>query len=144
MKANTNKVLILLAGLLLMLTNSCELTEDLLGNETISKITGDWDCAETSENFKKSTQSTYSVYISPDADNENGILIDRFYNLGDVGVKAVVYGNTITISEQVVQGGYVILSGTGLISGNKNEITWEYSVRYAGSAIDDVTAIYTR
>ncbi|MFO7371253.1 MAG: hypothetical protein R6X09_13400 [Bacteroidales bacterium] len=90
MKAHTSKVLILLAGLLLMLTNSCELSDDLLGNETISKITGEWDCYEDSEIFKKSTQSTYTVYISPDSDNDNGILIDGFYNLGNVGLKAVV------------------------------------------------------
>lgn len=144
MKSNKNRVLILLAGLMLLLSNSCELGDDLLGNETISKITGDWYCEETSEYFKKSTSGNYSVTISPDADNDNGILIDGFYDLGDVGVKAVVYGNTITISEQVVQGGYVILSGTGLISGNKNEITWEYRVNIGGNAIDDVTAIYTR
>ena len=84
------------------------------------------------------------VYISPDADNDNGILIDYFYNLGAVGVKAEVNGNTITISEQVLQGGYVILSGTGLISSNKNMINWEYKVNIGGSAIDDVTAVYTR
>ncbi|MBN1144698.1 MAG: hypothetical protein JXA72_09745 [Bacteroidales bacterium] len=144
MKTHINKITILIAGTLLMLTNSCELTDDLLGNETISKIVGDWDCEENSEYFKKSTKSSYTVYISPDADNDYGILIDGFYNLGDVGVKAVVYGNTITISEQVVQGGYVILSGTGLINNNKNQITWEYRINIGGSAIDDVTAIYTR
>lgn len=135
-----------MAGLLLMVANSCELADDLGGNATISKITGDWDCAEDSEYFKKSTKSTqsnYSVYISPDPDNDNGILIDDFYNVG-VGVKAVVNGNTITIPGQTIEGGYVILSGTGLISGNYNEITWEYRINIGGSAIDDVTAIYTR
>ncbi len=144
---NTNKVLMLIAGLLLMMTNSCEIADNLVGNATISKIEGDWNCTEDSEYFKKSTastKSTYSVNISPDADNDNGILIDGFYNLGDVGVKAQVSGNTITIPEQVVEGGYVILSGTGLISSNYNEINWEYRVNIGGSAIDDVSAIYSR
>lgn len=144
---NTNKVLLLMAGMLLMVTNSCELADDLAGNATISKIEGDWNCEEDSEYFKKSTEttkSTYTVYISPDADNDNGILIDGFYNLGDVGVKAEVYGKTITIPKQTVEGGYEILSGTGLISGNYNEITWEYHVNIGGSAVDDVTAVYTR
>ena len=147
MKTQMNKIAILIAGLLLMLTNSCELADDLVGNATISKITGDWDCEEDSEIFKKSTESNksaYTVYISPDADNDNGILIDGFYNLGDVGVKATVNGNTITITNQTVEGGYVILSGTGLISGNYNEINWEYRVNIGGSRIDNVTAVYTK
>ena len=144
---NTNKALILMAGLLLMLTNSCELADELIGNETISEIEGDWNCTEVSQYFKKSTASTastYSVYISPDADDDNGILIDGFYNLGDIGVKAKVNGNTITIPSQTVQGGYVILSGTGRISGNYNEITWVYRVNIGGNAIDDVNAVYSR
>ncbi len=142
MKANTNKVMILLAGVLLMLTNSCELGDDLLGNATISKIEGDWNCAEVSKYFKKSTSENYVVTISPDADNDNGILIDGFYHLGDIGVKAEVSGNNITIPSQTMEGGYVILSGQGLISGNK--ITWEYKINIGGNTIDDVTAVYTR
>ncbi len=144
MKANTNNVLILLAGLLLTLTNSCELTDDLPGNETISKIEGDWNCTEVSEYFKKSTSENYLVTISPDADNDNGILIDKFYHLGDIGVKAEINGLTITIPEQTMEGGYVIKSGTGVISSNYKEINWKYSINIGGGAIDDATAIYIK
>ena len=41
MKTQMNKIAILIAGLLMMLTNSCELADDLVENATISKITGD-------------------------------------------------------------------------------------------------------
>ena len=136
---------LIVAGVMFLLVNSCEITDDILGNVTVSKLSGEWICDENSEYFdKKSTASAYSVYISADVDNVNGVLIDGFYQLGDIGVKANVSGLTITIPEQVVEGGYTILSGTGAISGNYKEIEWSYDVNIGGDAIDNVTATYTK
>jgi len=136
---------LVVAGVMSLLVNSCEIADDILGNVTISKIRGEWQCDENSEYFdKKSAAQVYSVFISADVDNVNGVLIDGFYNLGDIGVQANVSGLTITIPEQVVEGGYTILSGTGVISGNYKEITWSYDVNIGGDAIDNVTAVYTK
>jgi hypothetical protein len=130
---------------LLLMVNSCELTNDIIGNVAVTKLEGEWNCDEDSEYFKKkSTSSAYSVYISPDPDNENGLLIDGFYNLGDIGVKAEVYGLSITIPEQIVEGGYKILSGNGIVSSNYREITWTYNINIGGDAVDHVTATYTK
>ena len=69
---------------------SCEVADDLLGNETVAKLEGEWSCDETSEIFK-STLEVYTVTISPDPDNVNGVIIDNFYNVG-ISVKANVSG----------------------------------------------------
>jgi len=128
----------------MLFINSCEVAKDIVGNITVSKIEGEWSCDENSEYFKKSTTSVYSVYISPDADNDNGVIIDGFYNLGDLGVKANVSGLTITIPQQTVEGGFTILTGSGIVSANYKEITWSYNINIGGDAVDHVTAVYTK
>lgn len=133
--------LVIFAGIL-MLMNSCELTDDI-GNVTVSKLDGNWDCDEDSEYFKKSTAEIYEVQISPDPDNENGIIIDGFYGLNG-GIKATVSSLVITLPEQVMEQGNTLLSGQGIVSGNYKEITWSYDINIGGDAVDNVTAIYTK
>jgi hypothetical protein len=137
------KQIVLLPVMLLMIS-SCELTNDLLGtNETIAELEGEWACAETSELFKKmlTPTSNYNVYISADADNENGIIIDGFYNLGDVGAKANVLGSTITMPEQTLEGGYTVLSGSGSVSSNKEVITWYFEINVGGDVCPEQSSI---
>jgi hypothetical protein len=139
LKTSRYLLLIMLTG---FVVNSCEVAESLLND--VGKLEGEWTCDETSEYFKKTTASVYSVYISPDADNVNGIIMDGFYNLGDVGAIANVSGLTITIPSQSLEGGYTILSGTGTISSNYKTITWSYNINIGGDAVDHVTAVYTK
>ena len=129
---------------LIPLINSCEVANDLIGNATVAKLEGNWSCDENSEQFKKSTTSVYSVHIAPDADNVNGVIIDGFYNLGDIGVKASVSVLTLTIPQQTVEGGFIILNGSGVISVNYKKITWSYNINIGGDAVDHVTAVYTK
>jgi len=77
LKHNRNVLIILIITSLLPV-NSCEVANDLLGNETVAELEGVWNVEETSEIFK-STLETYSVSISPDPDNINGVIIDNFY-----------------------------------------------------------------
>lgn len=130
--------------ILIPLFNSCEVANDIIVNVTVSKIKGNWSCDENSQYFKKSTTSVYDVTISPDADNDNGVIIDGFYNLGDLGVKANVSGLTITIPQQDMEGGFTILNGSGFISSNYKVITWSYDINIGGDAVDYVTAVYTK
>jgi hypothetical protein len=128
---------------LFFLVNSCEVANDLIGNATVAKLEGEWTCEENSEYFKKSTSSAYSITISADADNPDGIIIDGFYNLGDVGVKANVTPYSISIPSQPA-GNVTILTGTGAISSNYKQITWSYNINIGGTAVDHVTAVYTK
>ena len=125
------------------LVDSCELAEDIGGvNATIAELEGEWTCDEQSEIYK-ATREVYTVYISPDPDNYNGILIDGFYQLGDVGLKATVTGSAVNIPSQTLEGGFTV-TGSGIISSNKEEISWSYNVDDGSAVIDHVTATYTK
>jgi hypothetical protein len=133
--------LFILLGLAVMI-NSCEVADELLGgNATVAKLEGVWTCDETSEIFK-STTSVYSVTLSADPDNVNGIIIDNFYGI-DVAVFADVAGMTLIIDDQTAEGGYEI-SGSGTISSNYEEINWSYTVDDGSGVVDHVTAVYTK
>jgi hypothetical protein len=125
------------------LISSCELTDDQVGvNPTIAKLEGEWTCDEESEIYK-ATKEVYTVYISRDADNYNGMIIDGFYQLGDIGLKATISGSTINIPSQIMEGGFTV-SGSGVVSFNMEEINWTYNVDDGSGVIDHVTAVYTR
>jgi len=128
-------------GLALVL-NSCDVAEDLIGgNATVAKLEGDWTCDEDSEIFK-STTSVYSVAISPDPDNANGVIIDNFYGVG-APAYASVSGMGLTISNQTIEGGYEV-AGSGFISAGFDEINWTYTVDDGSGVVDHVTAVYTK
>ena len=126
----------------LILAGSCEVAEDLMGlNATVAKLEGEWTCDEDSEIYK-SISSVYSVTISPDPDNDNGVIIDNFYGI-NAAVYASVSGMSLIISNQTASGGYEI-SGSGIISSGYDEINWTYTVDDGSGVIDHVTAIYTK
>jgi len=129
---------------LLAIFSGCE-TDDLLGvNPTVRALEGDWTCDEDSELLKKSTLDVYAVYLSPDADNKNGVLIDNFYGLGfGVSAKATVSLTSITLPVQELLGGFTV-SGSGTISNNNSQIEWSYTVDDGSGIIDHVTAVYTK
>lgn len=144
LKLINKTVLILLALTMILVLSTCDVADDLLGNTAVAKLSGEWNCEEESEYFKSTAASSYRVYISPDPDNESGVLIDGFYNLGDVGAKANVSGSSITLLSQTLEGGFVVLTGSGSISSNYQEITWSYNINIGGDAVDHVTAVYTK
>jgi hypothetical protein len=121
---------------------SCDITEDLLGgDETITRIEGEWTVDEDSD-FYKSGKSVYTVTISPDPDTEGGVIIDNFYGL-NVPAYAVLSGMSLIVNTQTMAGGYEV-EGSGRIDNNYNEIVWEYTVDDGSGAVDSVTAVYTK
>ena len=138
---NNRNILIILILTAFLPINSCEVAGDLVGNETVAELEGVWSVDETSEIFK-STLETYSVSISPDPDNMNGVIIDNFYNVG-ISVRANVSGTSLSIPQQDAEDGYS-LSGSGTISNNSNEINLEYVVNDGSAQDDHCTAVYTK
>jgi hypothetical protein len=133
----------LLFLIVVVILNACELNEDLVGvNPLVAELEGEWLCEEESEIYK-ATKEVYTVYISPDADNSDGLIIDGFYQLGDIGLKATILNTSINIPSQSVEGGFTI-SGSGVVKSNHTKIDWTYNVDDGSGVIDHVTAVYTR
>lgn len=139
MKTRYALAMIILWGIL---PSSCE---DLLNTDNqsmVDRIEGTWRCEETSSIFK-STLDYYSVYISPSASDSTQILIGNFYDLGnDVEATARVNGNSISLPQQTLMGGYTV-RGSGTISSNAKQISWVYYVDDGSGQQDEVEAIYT-
>jgi hypothetical protein len=138
------KVLILVIFSSMILTDSCEIANELTGAAaTIAKIEGDWSCDEQSE-YYKATAEVYAVTISPDPDHSSGIIIYNFYGIGaNITVRANISGMTVTIPNQTVDNDFDI-SGSGTISSNYKQIDLNYTVDDGSSQVDHVTAVYTK
>jgi hypothetical protein len=121
----------------IVLINSCEVADDLI-NGRAGELEGDWACSEDSEIVGP---TNYTVSISAEPGNSNGIIIDDFYNVG-ISVNATISGNFITIPSQV-EGGFTV-SGSGFVTNGDNEINLSYTVGDSGGQPDNVTAVYTR
>jgi hypothetical protein len=140
MKLKKIYIFIILAGLI---STECE---DVLnsGNSTsiVQQLEGIWKCDENSTIFK-STKDIYSVYISPSNVDSTEIFIENFYALGnDTEALATVSGNSISLPQQTLPGGYVV-RGNGTISSNLKEISWKYYVDDGSGQVDEVNATYT-
>lgn len=141
-KLKTLQVLFIFSALAITAV-SCEVADDLLDNEAVAQLEGEWSVDESSEVFdKKSTLSVYTVTISADPDRMNGVIIDNFYNVG-ISVRATRSGNSLTISNQNAEDGYSVY-GSGTISGNNNEINMSYTVNDGSAQDDNCTAIFTK
>ncbi len=121
---------------LVFIAISCEVDDPFDQSDTIDELTGDWTCYEQSSILGN---TTYTVTISPDPMNTNGILIDNFYGINE-SIEAVVNGSILTIPDQTTPDSYTI-SGSGTISGNKNTINLNYTVEDDGGT-DNCTAVY--
>lgn len=117
---------------------SCELDDPFDQGDTIDELTGNWTCAESSSQLGN---TTYTVTISSDPMNINGILIENFYGINST-VEAVVSGSILTIPDQTTPDNYTIF-GSGTISGNRNTINLQYTVDdNSGGPVDNCTAVY--
>jgi hypothetical protein len=109
--------------------------EDLFPMDPSSKISGNWQCNETSEVFGS---TNFSVIISRTG-NLQEIEITNFYNLANRHVIATVDGQDIMIPEQNVDGN--IISGDGTISKDFSQIELYYEVDDQSGPIDHVNAV---
>lgn len=128
--------ILILTFALVFIAISCEVDDPFDQSGTIDELTGDWTCYEQSSILGN---TTYTVTISPDPMNVNGILIDNFYGI-NAAVEAVVSGSILTIPDQTTPDNYTI-SGSGTISGNKNTINLQYTIEDDGGT-DNCTAVY--
>jgi hypothetical protein len=130
---------ILLAGILL--SSSCELVDDVILSDA-GRLTGYWSVSEQSELYKSTL--TYEVYISPDADNENGVVIDNFYDLGDnIFIRASVSGTTLSLGNKTNDNEFTI-SGSGTISANSRTINLSYNADDGSGVADHCVTVYTK
>lgn len=136
------RAILLIIGLTLVFTQSCEIASELTGAAAIiDKIEGEWSCDEQSSIYK-ATAEVYAVYLSPDPDKVTGVIIDNFYGL-QTAAKANVVGMSLIIPNQTLEGGFVV-SGSGIISSDYKVIDMTYKVDDGSGVIDNVTAAYTR
>ncbi|MEI6899294.1 MAG: hypothetical protein WCL00_05410 [Bacteroidota bacterium] len=114
---------VLLLCLLVFAFSSCTKTDPSPSpTDPRASFTGTWN---VSENW---TKLVFQVTISIDASSSTGVFIDNFADAG-AGVKtfATVSGNTITIAgtPQTLSNGWIILSGSGSLTGT-SRMNWGY------------------
>jgi hypothetical protein len=109
--------------------------QDIFPQDPTSKISGNWQCNETSEVFGS---TNFTVIISRSG-NLQEIEIYNFYNLSGKHIIASVDGQDILIPEQTVDGN--IISGDGTISKDFGQIDLYYEVDDQSGPIDHVSAI---
>lgn len=126
-------------SLFAVLVFSCdELLDDPVDGDVRSRLEGIWSVEEDSQLFMK---TNYLAEISKHPWDSNRIYIDNIYNV-DSYAEAIVSGRTLTIPDQVMEGGFRIY-GTGTVSKDYNQINWEYTVDDGSSQLDQATAVYT-
>lgn len=127
----------------LFILNGCE---DILNENdsysTIQRLEGQWQCDED-DNPVKSPMYKYQVYITPSSVDSSAIFLSNFHQLGDnIEALGTVSGNTITLPQQTLMGGYKV-RGSGSISSDVKKITWNYSIDDGSGQEEKVSAVYT-
>lgn len=123
---------------------SCEDSlPDPTGESIADKISGTWAVDESSTIFKSALQG-YTVYISV-LNYSSTISIKDFYGLGE---KVEALGNIdeyqISLhSNQILSGGYTLISGLGVIDKSLKIINWTFYIDDGSGELDEVKAIYT-
>lgn len=131
----------LVLGFTAVFLTSCELDDDLLGNDIRDEFTGKW---LVNENSTFLGDRNYEVDIESDTTRNARIEI---YNLYKIGASNFIYAevsaieaNTITIPGQLT-GGQDYVEGSGRLTGNSIQL--EYYVD-DGNGNDTVTATFSR
>jgi hypothetical protein len=132
------KSIISLSLMALLMISCDELLDDPVDADVRSRLEGIWSVEEDSQLFSK---TNYLAEISKHPWDSNRIYIDNIYNV-DSYAEAIVSGRTLTIPDQVMDGGFRI-QGTGTVSKDYDLINWEYTVDDGSSQLDNAIAVYT-
>jgi hypothetical protein len=101
------------------------------------KFIGIWS---VQEKIGGQVTGAYQSVVSNDASNTSRITIGNIYNLGaGSSITAIVAGNSLDISSQVVTG--ITIQGSGLFSGER--FTLNYTAN-DGSGAQTVEAVYSK
>ncbi len=124
----------LLACLVLMA--GCVDDMDLFPDDPLEKYLGHWKCAESSLLYGGGY--VFDVHITRNPERSDEILMANFYHQGMAEkARALVTGNHLTIMEQGICNGTIIVKGSGRYA--NGEITMEYTA-FDGADTDEVTA----
>lgn len=118
--------------------SSCQPDEEPAPTDARDVYVAAWTCNETSSQVGA---SSFEVHINKVTSNTTQVQIENFYSMGfGFNAKADINGNSMTISQQTVNGNQVHGSGTKT---GTNSISLTYYVNN-GSGIDTCTASLTR
>lgn len=106
-------------------------------------LEGEWKVEEASELLG---ESSYRVDINIYSDDSSSVSISNFYQLGydSEDVIGDISGNRIELRPNQQVAGYEIISGSGTITDDYQNIDWQYKVDDGSGEIDNVTAVYTK
>lgn len=108
--------------------------------DPIEKYLGSWKASESSTLFGPGY--VYDVSIARNPSNSTEIMISNFYMQGvNERARALVTGNSLTILEQAICDGSILIKGSGQFSGGR--ITLNYTAD-DGADLDHVSATYSR
>lgn len=108
--------------------------------DPVEKYLGNWKASESSTLFGPGY--VYDVSISRNPSNSTEILISNFYMQGwNEKARALVTGNSLTILEQAICDGSILIKGNGQLSGGKITLTYTAD---DGADLDNVSATYTK
>ncbi|MEZ5172662.1 MAG: hypothetical protein R2850_03945 [Bacteroidia bacterium] len=122
----------------LLSLNACTEEDPIEPNvDPREKFIGTWN---VQEKIGGQVTGAYQSTITNDAGNTARISIGNIYNLGAAtSVKALIAGNSIDISAQVVTG--ITIEGTGLYAGDGFTLNFTAN---DGTGAENVEAIYTK
>ena len=140
-----SRYILLVGTIAILFTTSCEESLNNPSSEEIAaQIEGNWSVDESSSIFKSALQG-YTAYIEQDASDPTLISIEGFYGLGNnvFAIARITGYNVRLTSNQTLPNGYTIINGTGELSKNLKEITWNYIIDDGSGEEDQVQATYT-
>jgi hypothetical protein len=121
--------------------NSCEVddTTDTNPDDPRNKFVGVWQFKEL-KSLKNGANQSYVVTISLDPSNSSQVILDNFGNPGssDQSVEGTATINSIIVSSQILQNGWVIESGNGKLTSDANVMNWSYTIMIGGDSQDYV------
>ena len=135
----SRRIFVLLATLALFAAGCEQLLPDPDDGDIIGILEDSWRVEEESQVFGN---TRYIVEIERHPLDSSRIYVDNFYNV-DAAAEVTVSGRNLSITDQVMDGGYRVY-GSGTLSGDNESISWQYTVDDGSGQLDNITAVYTR
>lgn len=100
--------------------------------EIITEISREWSCVTAGDDG----QLAFNAIISADPNSDSKIFVTNFHKIGpNDKIYAIVNTDlSIVIPEQTI--GNQVFEGTGEISNDYTEITWDYTILYEGGTLN--------
>ena len=108
-------------------------------SEIIKEISREWTCNMDEDGFNVD----FNAVISSDPTDDTKVFISNFHKMGnDLSVYVIVHTDlSLDIPEQTKNN--QTFKGSGIISDDYTEITWNYSIEYDNGDVSQVTGKYS-